>query len=107
MTAVRFRTASAAYHIAGVGYAPEGDFTLLSDPESDEPGAPLSEAQAAAATLMMEGAMLCNDSALTKAKDEATGVDVYKPTGAPTEVALLTAAEKVRGPGGGAREGVG
>ncbi|GBF97304.1 carbonate dehydratase [Raphidocelis subcapitata] len=92
MTAVRLRTASTLYHIGGVGYAPVGDFTVA-DATGDAPGAALTEAQTAAVRAIMEGAVLCNDSALTKAKDEG-GADVYKPTGAPTEVALLTAGEK-------------
>jgi hypothetical protein len=96
MTAVRMRTAAALYHIGGVGYAPVGEFTVAND-AGDGPGAALSEAQLGAVRAIMEGAVLCNDSALTVAKDEATGADVYRPTGAPTEVALLTAGEKARG----------
>ncbi len=47
--------------------------------------------------------MLANDSALSKGTDEATGTVVYRPTGAPTEVALLTCGQKVGFLGGGRR----
>jgi magnesium-transporting ATPase (P-type) len=41
---------------------------------------------------LLEGTVLCNDSALTT--DDSTGTTVYTPNGAPTEVALITAALK-------------
>lgn len=41
---------------------------------------------------LLEGALLCNDSALTK--DDSSGSTVYTPNGAPTEVSLITAALK-------------
>lgn len=66
-------------------------------PGTVEVAVPLDSARLAALQRLFEGAVLCNDSALSKVKDEATGAEVYKPLGAPTEVALLTAGEKVRG----------
>ncbi|KAI8469567.1 MAG: cation transporting ATPase [Monoraphidium minutum] len=93
MTAVRVLTSAALYHIGGVGYAPFGDFTVC-DPAGDAAGAALDEGKMEAVRSMIEGGLLCNDSALSKGVDEATGTTVYSPTGAPTEVALLTAGQK-------------
>jgi len=93
MTAVRVRTAANLYHISGVGYAPEGSITLAA---GDGPGDALNDGQLAGLGALIEGALLCNDSALNSSPDEATGTVVYSPMGAPTEVALLTAGHKVR-----------
>jgi len=101
MTAVGIQTAATLFHVGGVGYAPEGEVTLASE-SGEEAGEKLSDAKAAALKLMIEGALLCNDSALSKGVDEATGLTVFKPTGAPTEVALLTAGQKVGALRGGA-----
>jgi magnesium-transporting ATPase (P-type) len=78
-----------------VGYAPEGDITVA-NAAGDGPGEALGEGGAAVLKAILEGALLANDSALTKGTDEATGKVVYSPLGAPTEVALLTAGQKVR-----------
>ena len=104
MTVVAVRTAASLYRVSGVGYAPEGAFTLAADgPEGPASpggdagaGAPLSDAKLSAVRVLLEGVVLCNDSALTKTPaDAAAGGGVtYSPLGAPTEVALLTAAEK-------------
>lgn len=94
MTAVRLRTATNLYHIGGVGYAPFGDFTLCNS-AGDGPGDALDGPSMTKLRALVEGALLANDSALSKGTDEATGQTVYKPTGAPTEVALLTAGQKV------------
>ncbi|KAI8465790.1 MAG: cation transporting ATPase [Monoraphidium minutum] len=92
MTVVRIRTVSTLYHVGGVGYAPEGEITVAD--AAGEPGTALGDAAAAALRGIVEGGVLANDSALTKGTDEATGKVVYSPTGAPTEVALLTAGQK-------------
>ncbi|KIZ06536.1 ATPase, P-type (transporting), HAD superfamily, subfamily IC, partial [Monoraphidium neglectum] len=57
-------------------------------------GAPLDAAGMAVLRALLEGAVLCNDSALSRAEKEGGGSVVYTPMGAPTEVALLTAGEK-------------
>ncbi|KAI8462702.1 MAG: cation transporting ATPase [Monoraphidium minutum] len=109
MTVVKVRTAASLFSVTGVGYAPVGSFSLDTPGDAaaaaaaaadagaaDAPaagGAPLGDAAAAALRALLEGAALCNDSTLSKATDEA-GVVTYSPLGAPTEVALLTAAEK-------------
>lgn len=53
-------------------------------------GQEVTPEQAASLQALLEGSLLCNDSALSK--DEATGQ--YIPNGAPTEVSLITAAVK-------------
>ncbi|GBF96342.1 carbonate dehydratase [Raphidocelis subcapitata] len=107
MTVVAVRTAASLYRVSGVGYAPVGAFTLAATgADADgggegggEEGPPLSEPQAAALRALLEGTVLCNDSSLstTAAADGAAaggGGVAYVPLGAPTEVALLTAAAK-------------
>eukprot|EP00775_Hariotina_reticulata_P011376 gene11376-11525_t len=88
MTVVMVRTAASLHKLTGVGYAPEGILTT-------EGGAPVSDSARAAAKQLLSGGVLCNDSALTQTTDEASGKIVYLPMGAPTEVALLTAGEKL------------
>ncbi len=56
--------------------------------------ASLDAVRRAAFCRMLEGAVLCNDSALTESTDESTGKRTYAPLGAPTEVALLVAGAK-------------
>ena len=95
MTAVRIRTAATLFHVGGVGYAPEGDITVAGGGAAgDGPGAALTAGQLESLRALIEGGLLCNDSALSKGVDEATGKTVYSPTGAPTEVALLTCGQK-------------
>jgi hypothetical protein len=53
-------------------------------------GTEVDAGQAASLQALLEGSLLCNDSALSK--DDATGQ--YIPNGAPTEVSLITAAVK-------------
>lgn len=53
-------------------------------------GQEVSSEQTVALQALLEGSLLCNDSALSK--DETTGQ--YLPNGAPTEVSLITAALK-------------
>jgi Ca2+-transporting ATPase len=53
-------------------------------------GQEVSSEQTTALQALLEGSLLCNDSALSK--DETNGH--YIPNGAPTEVSLITAALK-------------
>eukprot|EP00878_Enallax_costatus_P000946 GHUV01001076.1.p1 GENE.GHUV01001076.1~~GHUV01001076.1.p1 ORF type:complete len:1052 (+),score=317.95 GHUV01001076.1:265-3420(+) len=85
MTVVAMRTAGALYKVTGVGYEPSGKFTLG---DGD-----LSPEQQSSLKALLQGVVLCNDSQLNKDKSPS-GQDVYIPNGAPTEVALLTAAMK-------------
>jgi magnesium-transporting ATPase (P-type) len=55
-------------------------------------GEDLSPEKQACVQALLEGTVLCNDSALTS--DSSTGSTIYTPNGAPTEVALITAALK-------------
>lgn len=115
MTAVNIRTAANLYQVTGVGYAPVGQIVL--DDSADQP---LSDVQKSGIQQLLQGAVLCNDSSLsrsnvevaidmeghshhggkargasfTRNKPVATPKVVYQPQGAPTEVALLTLGEK-------------
>jgi magnesium-transporting ATPase (P-type) len=82
MTAVAVRTAAGLYKISGVGYAPEGQVT-------NESGTKIDGSELAGVQSLLEGAVLCNDSALTKGPN-SLGKEDYLPNGAPTEVALIT-----------------
>jgi magnesium-transporting ATPase (P-type) len=55
-------------------------------------GEDLTPEKQACVQALLEGTVLCNDSALTT--DNSSGSTVYTPNGAPTEVALITAALK-------------
>lgn len=87
MTVVAVQTADHLYRVTGVGYAPEGHFTTTV-------GQDLMEPQLTTLRGLLEGTILCNDSVLSKSTDESGRVD-YVPNGAPTEVALITAACKL------------
>lgn len=86
MTAVAVRTAEHLYRVTGVGYAPDGHLTT-------EEGTQLEGTRAAAVSALLEGAVLCNDSALTQETKDGGRVE-WTPNGAPTEVALLTLGAK-------------
>ncbi|KAJ3413027.1 hypothetical protein HDV05_008618 [Chytridiales sp. JEL 0842] len=88
MTVVRVRTSSLLARVSGVGYAPHGKFT------DDNTGADLTAAQHSSIKKILTGAVLCNDSSLNSTKDPKTGKEEFIPTGAPTEVSLITAALK-------------
>jgi magnesium-transporting ATPase (P-type) len=107
MTVVSIRTAERLYAVSGVGYAPKGGFTIESKTSSrlaasSEVTADANAAAPAAAACsatelqalqaLLEGAILCNDSVLSKSTED--GKESYTPLGAPTEVALLTVCEK-------------
>ncbi|KIY95681.1 ATPase, P-type (transporting), HAD superfamily, subfamily IC [Monoraphidium neglectum] len=80
MTVVAVKTAGGLYKVSGVGYAPQGSFSL--------DGRELSADELAGVRAVLEGGVLCNDSALS----EDGGA--FTPNGAPTEVSLITAALK-------------
>jgi magnesium-transporting ATPase (P-type) len=86
MTAVAVRTAEHLYRVTGVGYAPDGHLTT-------EEGTQLEGTRATAVSALLEGAVLCNDSALTQETKDGGRVE-WTPNGAPTEVALLTLGAK-------------
>ncbi len=96
MTVVGVRTSTALYNVTGVGYAPIGTFTT-----SD--GTQLSPEQLAPVRAILEGSLLCNDSALTNSTG-ADGKEDWVPSGAPTEVALVTAGVKAGLSVAGAKE---
>lgn len=122
MTAVNVRTATNLFKVTGVGYAPVGDiFVDAADGTPSAADTPVHAAQQEALKQLLQGAVLCNDSALTKTgvevaidlagvsqggdkasgrsftkvKPAATHKVTYQPMGAPTEVALLTLGEKL------------
>lgn len=65
---------------------------LLPCPHFTPSGQEVNAQQKASLQALLEGSLLCNDSALTK--DDSSGSAVYSPNGAPTEVSLITAAMK-------------
>jgi magnesium-transporting ATPase (P-type) len=89
MTVVSVRTASTLYAVSGVGYAPTGVFSAA--------GAPLAPPQLRSLAAILEGSVLCNDSALSRvpgAKGGDGAGEQFVPQGAPTEVSLIVAALK-------------
>ncbi|GBF92410.1 carbonate dehydratase [Raphidocelis subcapitata] len=86
MTVVALKSVGGLYRAQGVGYDPVGGFT--------KDGAELSsDAELAPVRALLEGAVLCNDSALATEAAPGGGT-TYTPNGAPTEVSLITAALK-------------
>ncbi len=81
MTVVSVATASGCYRLTGTGYAPQGR-VLTSD------GHRLEDGQDVALDDTLRAGALCNDSALIRHDGE------WSPVGDPTEVALLSAADK-------------
>jgi magnesium-transporting ATPase (P-type) len=107
MTVVSIRTAERLYAVSGVGYVPKGGFSIegkasrlaagSSDIAADGDAAAPAAGSCTADELhalqaLLEGAILCNDSVLSKSTED--GKETYTPLGAPTEVALLTVCEK-------------
>ncbi|KAG2483675.1 hypothetical protein HYH03_017478 [Edaphochlamys debaryana] len=72
--------------------APEGDSPK---PITATPTPALPASSLSALRSLLEGAVLCNDSALSATPDPASGRTLYKPMGAPTEAALLTLGAKM------------
>ncbi|HEQ72180.1 MAG TPA: cation-translocating P-type ATPase [Spirochaetia bacterium] len=81
MTVVRIATADAWYDVFGSGYTPEGEFSVEGktvDPSADP-----------VLSLLLRGALLCNDAVLTSREEGG-----FELAGDPTEGALLAAAGK-------------
>ena len=81
MTVKTLRTATAEVEVEGVGYAPEGSFTI-----DDDAGADITEHSDLAEMLRI--GLLCNDAEVTE-KDGA-----WHPEGDPMEAALIVLARK-------------
>lgn len=80
MTVQRIHTNDTTYKVTGVGYTPEGEFTV--EEKKTEPDAQLK--------MLLKIASLCNDSGL----DKDTKTDKWEIKGDPTEGALIVAAAK-------------
>ena len=85
MTVVRAWTGGRKLRITGEGYAPTGQFF-----NDQHPFDPRSHADA---SLLLEGAMLCNDARLEESCD-AQGQVAWRIIGDPTEAAMAVAAVK-------------
>ena len=85
MTVVQGWTGGKRFRITGEGYSPSGEFfagTEAFDPRTDPD-----------ATLLLHGAMVCNDAKLEEKTDEA-GKRSWRIIGDPTEGAMVVAAAK-------------
>ena len=85
MTVVRGWVSGKMFQVTGEGYTPEGQFF-----HDDEPFGPATET---AASLLLHGALLCNDAHLEQSGEEA-GKRSWRMVGDPTEGALVTVAAK-------------
>jgi P-type Ca2+ transporter type 2C len=85
MTVVQGWAGGKGFRITGEGYGPKGEFFSGNDsfdPRSD-----------ADATLLLHGALVCNDATLEESSDEA-GRNSWRIIGDPTEGAMVVAAAK-------------
>jgi magnesium-transporting ATPase (P-type) len=80
MTAKTVRTAQADYQVEGVGYGPDGEFSL------DDETIDLEEHDLAREVI--RAGLLCNDATVERKDDE------WQPEGDPTEAALIVLARK-------------
>ncbi len=85
MTVVRGWAGGFIFEVTGEGYNPEGQFY-----RGDTPLAPTSDP---ATSLLLRGALLCNDSKLEQS-GEVAGQRTWRMVGDPTEGALVVAAAK-------------
>jgi Ca2+-transporting ATPase len=85
MTVVQGWTAGKRFKVTGEGYNPSGQF-LLEDQPFETAGDP-------DATLLLQGALLCNDAMLERKTDEA-GTQSWRIIGDPTEGAMAVVAMK-------------
>ena len=85
MMVVRGWVSGHDFNVTGQGYQPNGVFT------SD--GIEFSPQRNGAISVLLHGAVLCNDASLQQTRGEA-GEDVWKMIGDPTEGALVVAAAK-------------
>jgi Ca2+-transporting ATPase len=85
MTVVQAWSGGKRYRITGEGYSPTGEFFV-----GTEPFDPRTDPDA---TLLLHGALVCNDAKLQEATDE-TGRRSWQLIGDPTEGAMVVAAAK-------------
>jgi P-type Ca2+ transporter type 2C len=85
MTVVQAWAGGKRLKITGEGYAPAGQFM--------ENGQPLDPVKDPGASLLLHGALLCNDAKLEESGEEH-GVKSYRIIGDPTEGAMVVAAAK-------------
>jgi P-type Ca2+ transporter type 2C len=85
MTVVQGWAGGKLFRVSGEGYSPVGQFFI-----NDQPFDPLKDV---GASLLLHGAMLCNDAKLEKVGGEI-GEKAWRMIGDPTEGAMLVAAEK-------------
>jgi len=86
MTVVQGWAGGQEFRVSGEGYTPEGKFTNLS-------GASLQPLMQTASSMLLHGAVLCNDARLEVSGQE-NGQTTYRMVGDPTEGALVVAAAK-------------
>jgi len=96
MTVVALSTGSNPYSVSGIGYDPSNGKVFEG---TETKGEPVNEIQMAELQPIISGALLCNDSsiALENYQDKLTKANKERiiPVGDPTEVSLVTFAEKV------------
>ena len=85
MTVVQVWVGGKLFRISGEGYVPEGQFFI-----NDQPFDPLTDV---GASLLLHGAVLCNDAKLEKVGEEIGG-KAWRMIGDPTEGAMVVAAAK-------------
>ncbi len=85
MTVVAGWAGGHAFQVTGEGYNPEGQFY--------RGAAPFAPTNDAATSLLLQGAVLCNDAKLEPSGEEA-GARTWRMVGDPTEGALVVAAAK-------------
>ncbi|MCI0475589.1 MAG: cation-translocating P-type ATPase [Anaerolineales bacterium] len=85
MTVVRGWAGGKSFSVGGEGYNPSGQFF-----RNDEPFGPTTEPSA---SLLLHGALLCNDARLEQSGEES-GERTWRMVGDPTEGAMVVAAAK-------------
>lgn len=85
MTVVQAWAGSTGFRVTGEGYCPSGEFFV-----GKEPFVPHTDPDA---TLLLQGALVCNDARLEETLDEA-GAPSWQIIGDPTEGAMIVAAAK-------------
>jgi len=85
MTVVQAWAGGKRFRVTGEGYSPSGEFFLGADPF-----VPRTDADA---TVLLHGALVCNDARLEEKCDDA-GKSSWQITGDPTEGAMVVAAAK-------------
>src|SRR5262245_49713559 len=85
MTVVQGWVGARRFRVTGEGYNPSGQFSV--------DGNPFDMRSDADATMLLHGALLCNDAKLAEKKDEA-GRQSWRIVGDPTEGAMVVVATK-------------